>query len=259
MAALAQALHHEPVGEAPRRATPQQVSVLDRVVLGLRAADAGDRVRSPEFGGRGQVADYAGHLVRADGVEEEGEEHLDGADRVEALGVLVVFVAGDEAAGIGTVEGREDAGFGVALVCVAFGCERLVVDACEVAEDAPAGGVHAVHSDVLHFEPVYRAYGRGGARQDGGLVPRVAPAVGERELDQLRVDARPGGAGAAPGADAERRVVGRRQVEAGFPGVEDRDDARVVEVARRFPPVEVLDQWGDEFFEEVYIASRFVD
>ena len=91
------------------------------------------------------------------------------------------------------------------------------------------------------------------------MVPRVAPAVGERELDQLRVDARPGRAGAAPGADAERRVVGRRQVEAGFPGVENRDDARVVEVARRFPPVEVLDQWGDEFFEEVYVAGRFVD
>jgi len=256
---LVQSFHDEPVCEAPCRTAPEQIGVLDGVVLRLGPADAGDRVLGPELGRVGQVFDDGGDLVGGDAGEQEGEEHLDGPDGVEALLVLLVLVAGDEVAGFFAEQRAQDAGLGVVLVRIAFVREGLVEFAGQVAEDAPAGRVDAVHGNVLDFEPVEGAEGGLGAGQDGGVIPGVAPAVTERELDELRVNLRPHRTSAAGGADAQGGVVGRCQVEAGLPGVEDGDDAGRVEVAGRLPPAEVLDEGRDEFAEVGDVARGLVD
>ena len=178
---------------------------------------------------------------------------------MEALLVLLVLVPGHEVARLFVEERLQDPGLGVLLVRVAFCREALVEFARQVAENAPPGGIDAVHSHVLDFEPVDRTRCGGRPGQDGGLVPVVTPAVAERELDQLRVDLAPRRSCAGGGSHAQRRVVGRRQVEAGLPGVQDRDDARVVEVAGGLPPVEVPDEWRDELAQVAHVARRVID
>ena len=230
---------------------------MDGIVLGLRPADARDGELGPELRRVGQGGHDGVDLGRRDAGQEQREEHLHGPDRVEALRVgLLVLVTRHEDAG-GLVEERgQDPGFGVGLVRAALGRKGGVEGGRQVAQHAPAGRVDAVNGDVLDDEPVLdRARGRGRPAQDGGLVPAVAPAVAERQLDQLRVDLGPGRAGVRGRRDAERAVVGGRQVEAGLPRVQDRDDARAVEVARRLPPVKVLDEGRNEGAEVGHVVA----
>ena len=86
----------------------------------MSARDGRDGIFGPEFRVVGKIFQDFAYLGFGYALEEEGEEHFDGSDGVEALLVFAVFVARDEMAAFFVVQVFENRGFGGGLRRVAF-------------------------------------------------------------------------------------------------------------------------------------------
>ena len=91
------------------------------------------------------------------------------------------------------------------------------------------------------------------------MIPFIAPIVREGESDELRVDDCPKWSGTIDLRHFEGFVVGRGQIDSGFPRVQYGDQAIRIEISFSGPPFKEFDELRDEFAEQSGIICGGVD